>query len=183
MQALRVLQQRMQSCHAGVPDAATQQWFLRDRCARHLLNPLKPYAFAWTGEQAHALLDMCVVIWNVILNACGEILGRLVPGNVHHLTWHLLLRKLDVDAAAEKLVRMMEWRRGFLGGATPTEADVAKEAATGKAYLHTRKDINGRPVIIVRASRHITGGAQPSKLKPLAQLRAMREESAACCNS
>lgn len=109
--------------------------------------------------------------------------GRLLPGKVHHLTWHLLRRKLDVDAAAEKLVRMMEWRHSFLGGATPTEADVAEEAATGKAYLHTRKDINGRPVIIVRASRHITGGAQPSKLKPLAELKAMREGSAAYFNS
>ena len=173
----------MQSCHAGVPDAGTQQWFLRDRCAQHLLDPLKPHAFAWTGEQAHALSDMCVTIWNVILDACGEIWGRLLPVKVYPLMWHLLRRKLDVDAAAEKLVRMMEWRQGFLGGVTPTEADVAEEAATGKAYLHTRKDINGRPVIIVRASRHITGGAQPSKLKPLSELKAMREGSAASFNS
>lgn len=38
-----------------------------------------------------------------------------------------------------------------------TSADVANEAATGKAYLHSHTDINNRPVIIVRASRHITG--------------------------
>lgn len=31
MQAMQALQQRMQDCRAGVPDAATQQWFLRDR--------------------------------------------------------------------------------------------------------------------------------------------------------
>ena len=31
MQALQALQQRMQNCQVGVPDAATQQWFLRDR--------------------------------------------------------------------------------------------------------------------------------------------------------
>ena len=146
-----------------------------------LLNPLKPHGLAWTGEQAHALLYMCVLIWNLIFMACGEVWGRLLPVKAYHLMWHLLRRKMDVDAAAEKLVRMMEWRKGFLGGATPIEADVAEEAATGKAYLHTRKDINGRPVIIVRASRHITGGAQPRDLKPLTELKSMREESAARC--
>lgn len=30
-QALEELSRRMQSCSAGVPDLATQQWFLRDR--------------------------------------------------------------------------------------------------------------------------------------------------------
>ena len=30
-QALQRLEQRMQSCHAGTPDIATQRWFLRDR--------------------------------------------------------------------------------------------------------------------------------------------------------
>ncbi len=99
--------------------------------------------------------------------------GRLLPVNVDHLIWRALHRKLDVDAAAEKLMRMMEWRQGFLRGATPTKAEVAEEAATGKAYLHTQKDVNGRPVIIVRAARHITGGAQPRDLKPLAELNRM----------
>lgn len=55
---------------------------------------------------------------------------------------------------------MMEWRQSFLGGATPSEADVTAEAATGKAYLHTQKDVNGRPVIIIRARRHLTGETQ-----------------------
>lgn len=42
--------------------------------------------------------------------------------------------------------------------------DIAREAATGKAYLHTHTDVNGRPVIIVRAAKHFTGGPplQPS---------------------
>lgn len=71
-----------------------------------------------------------------------------------------LCRRLDVDEAARKLVRMMEWRQDFLKGVSPSEADVAAEAATGKAYLHDQKDVNGRPVIIVRASKHITGEVQ-----------------------
>lgn len=37
--------------------------------------------------------------------------------------------------------------------------DVAKEAATGKAYLHTGFDRENRPVLIVRASKHVSGAA------------------------
>lgn len=36
--------------------------------------------------------------------------------------------------------------------------DVAREAATGKAVLHRHRDRLGRPVILVRASRHVIGG-------------------------
>ena len=64
-----------------------------------------------------------------------------------------------MDEAADKLARMMQWRQDFLRGVTPSAADVAAEAATGKAYLHSHRDVNGRPVIIIRASRHITGQA------------------------
>ena len=66
--------------------------------------------------------------------------------------------------AAQKLQRMMEWRQDFLGGRTPSEADVAPEASTGKAYLHSQRDVNGRPVIIIRASRHVTGKPQSCSL-------------------
>lgn len=34
---------------------------------------------------------------------------------------------------------------------------VAKEAATGKAYLHEHTDVNGQPVIVIRSSLHKTG--------------------------
>jgi hypothetical protein len=37
--------------------------------------------------------------------------------------------------------------------------DVAKEAATGKAFLHNHLDVSGRPVIIVRAAKHVTGAS------------------------
>ena len=36
---------------------------------------------------------------------------------------------------------------------------VAKEAATGKAYLHEHKDVNGQPVIVIRSALHKTGAA------------------------
>ena len=35
--------------------------------------------------------------------------------------------------------------------------DVAREAATGKAFLHSHSDVLGRPVVVVRAAKHITG--------------------------
>lgn len=38
-----------------------------------------------------------------------------------------------------------------------TSDDVAVEAATGKAYLHKHLDVNGRPVIVVKVQKHITG--------------------------
>ena len=34
---------------------------------------------------------------------------------------------------------------------------VAKEASTGKAYLHKHKDVSGQPVIVIRSSLHNTG--------------------------
>jgi hypothetical protein len=39
------------------------------------------------------------------------------------------------------------------------EADVAAEAATGKAVLHAHPDAAGRPVVVVTAARHRTGAA------------------------
>ena len=74
------------------------------------------------------------------------------------LRWFLLDRKLDVDAAKQKLETMLEWRREF-GADSITTTDVAKEAATGKAYLHTQNDVFGRPVIVVRASKHVKDAA------------------------
>lgn len=35
--------------------------------------------------------------------------------------------------------------------------DVAAELGSGKAYLHTHKDVNNRPVIVIRVPKHITG--------------------------
>lgn len=72
------------------------------------------------------------------------------------LRWFLLDRRLDVDEAEGKVVEMLRWRREF-GADLLQLLDVAQEAATGKAYLHTHPDISGRPVIIVRAAKHVPG--------------------------
>lgn len=72
------------------------------------------------------------------------------------LRWFLQDRKLDVPDAEEKLLKMLRWRREF-GADSVRWTDVAREAATGKAYLHTNLDVSGRPVIVVRAAKHVTG--------------------------
>lgn len=74
------------------------------------------------------------------------------------LQWFLLDRKLDIVAAKDKLVAMLQWRRDF-GADSITTTDVAQEAATGKAYLHTHNDVKDRPVIVVRAAKHVKDAA------------------------
>eukprot|EP00897_Mesotaenium_endlicherianum_P007922 jgi/Mesen1/7158/ME000037S06519 len=69
------------------------------------------------------------------------------------LFWFLKDRKLDVDAAATKLVKTLKWRQEF-GVVGLTDDNVAQEAATGKAYLHDKADIKGRPVVVVAAAKH-----------------------------
>lgn len=70
--------------------------------------------------------------------------------------WFLRDRDFDVDEAVQKLKKFMAWRSEFRPQ-NLTFSDVADEAATGKAYLHKHLDVNGRPVIVVKARYHITG--------------------------
>lgn len=70
------------------------------------------------------------------------------------LLWFLKDRKYNVDAAVGKLVKALTWRRDF-GVDTLTEDSVKGMAVTGKAYLHTSPDIEGRPVVVVVAANHV----------------------------
>lgn len=72
------------------------------------------------------------------------------------MKWFLRDRGLNPVAAEDKLLMMLRWRMEF-GADRLQVTDVAAEAATGKAYLHSKPDILGRPVIIVRAAKHFTG--------------------------
>lgn len=74
--------------------------------------------------------------------------------------WFLRDRRLAVDEAVEKLTAYMKWRKDFLPPGGLAWEHVADEASSGKAYLHTHPDVNGRPVIVVRVSKHITGAAR-----------------------
>lgn len=105
----------------------------------------------WTGsdEQIQALNELRDTMQGTeYASECTE----------EQLKWFLLDRKLDKDAAKEKLVAMLQWRRDF-GADSITTTDVAKEAATGKAYLHTHNDVMNRPVIVVRAAKHVKDAA------------------------
>lgn len=72
------------------------------------------------------------------------------------LKWFLRDRKLDVDETVDKLTNMLKWRQDFHADDLTWEM-VAKEASTGKAYLHKHKDVSGQPVIVIRSSLHNTG--------------------------
>lgn len=105
----------------------------------------------WTGsdEQVQALNELREMMGGTeYASECTE----------EQLQWFLMDRKLDTEAAKEKLVGMLQWRRDF-GADSITTTDVAQEAATGKAYLHVHNDVMDRPVIVVRASKHVKDAA------------------------
>ena len=63
-----------------------------------------------------------------------------------------------MSEAASKLATALAWRADIKPAAL-TPAAVAKEAATGKAVLHSHPDASGRPVVLVTAVKHLTGAA------------------------
>lgn len=71
------------------------------------------------------------------------------------MQWFLRDRKFDVAETVSKLEKMMKWRQEF-NAHTITQESVAEEAASGKAYLHSATDVNGRPVIVIRVQKHVT---------------------------
>lgn len=75
--------------------------------------------------------------------AAGEgaraLLGEGVACDRTTLEWFARDRKLDVEKTAVKVLAYAQWRQaGFTG---LTEADVAREAATGKAVLLADRDV------------------------------------------
>jgi hypothetical protein len=73
------------------------------------------------------------------------------------LQWFLRDRDFDVEETVYKLKKFMAWKLRVCPQ-NLTASDVAKEAATGKAYLHRYLDNNSRPVIVIRARFHVAGG-------------------------
>lgn len=68
------------------------------------------------------------------------------------LNWYLVDRYYDPDRGARKLTEMVKWRRNFENSMKGVSTD--RIARTRKGYLHTHKDILGRPVVVAVASRH-----------------------------
>ncbi|RMZ56352.1 hypothetical protein APUTEX25_004709 [Auxenochlorella protothecoides] len=72
--------------------------------------------------------------------------------------WFLRDRRLDVAEAAGKLEAMLDWR-ARIGADGLDWASVAKEAASGKVYLHPHRDVLGRPVVVIHVRKHVMGAS------------------------
>ncbi|PIA61791.1 hypothetical protein AQUCO_00200054v1 [Aquilegia coerulea] len=76
------------------------------------------------------------------------------------ILWFLKDRKFDVEAAVAKLSKAIKWRQEF-GVSELSEESFKRIAGTGKAYIHENLDVNGRPVLIVVASKHFPAKEDP----------------------
>ncbi|XP_050122984.1 phosphatidylinositol/phosphatidylcholine transfer protein SFH3-like isoform X3 [Malus sylvestris] len=70
------------------------------------------------------------------------------------ILWFLKDRKFSVEDAVERLNKAIKWRREFRVSELSQDS-VKCIAETGKAYVHDFLDVNGRPVLIVDASKHL----------------------------
>ncbi|WOL18171.1 CRAL-TRIO domain-containing protein C3H8.02 isoform X2 [Canna indica] len=69
------------------------------------------------------------------------------------IRWFLKDRKFSVEETTMKLSKAIKWREEF--GVSDLCEDSLKDIyGTGKAYVHDLLDNNGRPVLIVVASKH-----------------------------
>lgn len=80
---------------------------------------------------------------------------------IREMEWFLLDRKLDVDAAADKLMHLAIWREKTRSVA---EAHVAEQMAQRKAYVHEHEDRSGRKVFVIRVARHAKTDDETSTL-------------------
>ena len=70
--------------------------------------------------------------------------------------WFLRDRQYDPVEAEEKLLKMAQWKQEIdLDNLSPE--GFSEELARGKVRLHDYKDVLGRPVIILDASKHFIG--------------------------
>ncbi|KAK4350548.1 hypothetical protein RND71_029861 [Anisodus tanguticus] len=86
--------------------------------------------------------------------------GRNGRDDEEMILWFLQDRKFSVDDAVSKLHKAIIWRREF-GVSDLSEESVKSIAETGKAYVHDNFDVNGRPVLIVDASKHFPQKQDP----------------------
>lgn len=70
--------------------------------------------------------------------------------------WFLRDRRFDASEAYDKLSATLRWRAES-GIHRVRYERVAREAATGKAYLHTHLDRFSRPALVIRVARHKVG--------------------------
>ncbi|XP_031287758.1 phosphatidylinositol transfer protein CSR1 isoform X3 [Pistacia vera] len=76
------------------------------------------------------------------------------------ILWYLKDRRFSVEEAVAKLTKAIKWRQEFRVSEL-NEESVKGIAETGKAYVHDFLDVNGRPVLIVVASKHLPAVHDP----------------------
>ncbi|XP_031404732.1 CRAL-TRIO domain-containing protein C3H8.02 isoform X2 [Punica granatum] len=74
--------------------------------------------------------------------------------------WFLKDRRFDVEEAVSKLTKAIKWRYEFKVSEL-SEESVKGVADTGKAYVLDSLDVNGRPVLVVVASKHFPSVHDP----------------------
>ncbi|KAM0982412.1 hypothetical protein EV1_015276 [Malus domestica] len=82
------------------------------------------------------------------------------------ILWFLKDRKFSVEDAVERLNKAIKWRREFRVSELSQDS-VKGIAETGKAYVHDFLDVNGRPVLIVDASKHLPAVHDPAENEKL----------------
>ena len=74
------------------------------------------------------------------------------PVDDETVLWFLRDRRMDADAAAEKLEQFLRWHRDL---GPISEADIAASLRDNAAYVHPHLDKEGRAVIVVEIQKHI----------------------------
>ncbi|GMH32527.1 hypothetical protein BSKO_00361 [Bryopsis sp. KO-2023] len=98
--------------------------------------------------------------------------GRGVTApNDETLKWFLRDRSFDVNEAQDKVLATLRWRRA-LDWENISWVDVQAESKVGKAAIHDAHDVLGRPVIVMRPSKHIIGQFPISSTQKLCVLTA-----------
>ncbi|XP_058088119.1 phosphatidylinositol transfer protein CSR1 isoform X2 [Magnolia sinica] len=93
-------------------------------------------------------------------------IGRNGRDDEDMILWFLKDRKFQVEDAVSKLTKAIKWRQEF-GVSELSEESVKNIAGTGKAYLHDFLDVNGRPVLVVVASKHFPTNQDPIESQKL----------------
>nr|CAD1838335.1 unnamed protein product [Ananas comosus var. bracteatus] len=79
--------------------------------------------------------------------------GKYGRDDEETIAWFLKDRKFSVEDTVSKMSKAIKWREEF-GVSRLTEESVRDAYETGKSYVHDFLDVNGRPVLVVVASKH-----------------------------
>lgn len=86
------------------------------------------------------------------VRAALEAKGDCPPCDDQTALWFLRDRKMDAEAAAEKLEDFLRWRADL---GVITDEDIKPSIDAGAAYVHPHLDKEGRAVIVVEIAKHI----------------------------